>query len=221
MSDMVFQRARSTEAKQQREAAILEAAWVLSQTRGIGTITLTEIAEAVGMHKSALLRYFETREEIFLILTAKGWQEWSEEIRTCLRGLSELTPSNTALAFAQTLTARPQFCDLLSNTPLSLERNVSIEAVRIFKTVALGEVTKIIEVLMPAFELTTEQAIDFVATATGMAGALWQIASPSKEVAKLYLEDPQLSHAVVNARESLERILTALLMGFQVSKRVD
>ncbi len=29
------------------------------------------------MHKSALLRYFETREEIFLRLTADGWREWS------------------------------------------------------------------------------------------------------------------------------------------------
>ena len=72
-----FQRARSAEAKQLRESAILEAARTLGAERGIRQITLTEIAEAVGMHKSALLRYFETREEIFLRLTADGWREWS------------------------------------------------------------------------------------------------------------------------------------------------
>jgi Bacterial regulatory proteins, tetR family len=49
-----FQRARSAAAKQLRESAILEAARVLGAERGIRQITLTEIAEAVGMHKSAL-----------------------------------------------------------------------------------------------------------------------------------------------------------------------
>ena len=49
--------------------------------RGIRQVTLTEIAEEVGMHKSALLRYFETREEIFLRLTAEAWQEWSGALR--------------------------------------------------------------------------------------------------------------------------------------------
>ncbi|MDT5236569.1 MAG: hypothetical protein QOF47_2556, partial [Mycobacterium sp.] len=61
-----FQRARSPEAKQQREDAILAAARSLGAKRGIRQITLTDIADAVGMHKSALLRYFETREQIFL-----------------------------------------------------------------------------------------------------------------------------------------------------------
>ena len=65
-----FQRARSSEAKAVRERAILDAARALAAERSIRAITLTDIAEAVGMHKSAMLRYFETREEIFLRLTA-------------------------------------------------------------------------------------------------------------------------------------------------------
>ncbi|MFJ5206769.1 helix-turn-helix domain-containing protein [Streptomyces nigra] len=61
-----FQRARSAEATQAREAAILEAAHRLGRERGIRDVSLTNIAAEVGMHKSALLRYFETGEEIFL-----------------------------------------------------------------------------------------------------------------------------------------------------------
>ena len=80
-----FQRARSAAAKQLRESAILDAARVLGAERGIRQITLTEIAAAVGMHKSALLRYFETREEIFLRLTADGWREWSAALRKSSR----------------------------------------------------------------------------------------------------------------------------------------
>ena len=77
MTTPEFQRARSAEAKQQREQSILEAAVRLSVAGGIRRVTLTDIAQAVGMHKSAMLRYFETREQIFLMLTAAGWRGWS------------------------------------------------------------------------------------------------------------------------------------------------
>ena len=47
-----FQRARSTEAKEQREAAILEAARALAANHGVRQITLTDLADAVGMPRS-------------------------------------------------------------------------------------------------------------------------------------------------------------------------
>src|SRR6478735_11791569 len=84
MNPADFQRARSPEAKQQREDAILAAARSLGAERGIRQITLTDIADTVGMHKSALLRYFETREQIFLRLTAEDWREWSAALRAKL-----------------------------------------------------------------------------------------------------------------------------------------
>src|SRR5271154_6061090 len=96
-----FQRARSTEAKEQREAAILDAARTLAATHGVRQITLTDIAEAIGMHKSALLRYFETREQIFLVLTAEGWREWSSVLRQELAQLAEISPATVATVFAQ------------------------------------------------------------------------------------------------------------------------
>src|SRR5882724_12635197 len=108
-----FRRARSAEAKQQREEAILEAARRLGSEQGIRQVTLTDIAEAVGLHKSAMLRYFETREQIFLLLTAEGWREWSAAVREELRALPP-DPALIARAFADTLVARPVFCDLLA-----------------------------------------------------------------------------------------------------------
>ncbi|HEX3832654.1 MAG TPA: helix-turn-helix domain-containing protein, partial [Solirubrobacteraceae bacterium] len=61
-----FQRARSAENKAHRRETILTAAAQLAARDGVRQVTLTDIADAVGMHKSALLRYFETREQIFL-----------------------------------------------------------------------------------------------------------------------------------------------------------
>ncbi|MDT6983305.1 TetR/AcrR family transcriptional regulator [Streptomyces lusitanus] len=208
-----FQRARSAEAKQVREAAILEAARTLGRERGIRDVTLTDIAAQVGMHKSALLRYFETREQIFLELTAQGWREWSTALRTLLRARDAADPAAVADAFATTLAARPVFCDLLAQAPLNLERNVSLEAVRDFKLVTLHEVALIGAEVDRLLGLDEQQAVDLISTATGMAGALWQMASPGPRIRELYVTDPRLGHAVVEVEPRLRRILTAFLTG--------
>jgi AcrR family transcriptional regulator len=209
-----FQRARSPEAKQQREDAILAAARVLGAKRGIRQITLTDIADAVGMHKSAMLRYFETREQIFLRLTAEGWREWSEVLRAKLERIGFPTAKSVASAFSTTLADRGMFCDLLAQAPLNLERNVSLEAVRGFKLVTHHEVDAIVEVmrrLLPG--LTERDCIDVIATATSLSGAFWQMANPAPEVAALYRSDPRMTHAVFEIEPRVRRVLTAMLKG--------
>jgi AcrR family transcriptional regulator len=218
MATTDFQRARSAQAKQQREAAILDAARELGSARGIRQVTLTDIAEAVSMHKSAMLRYFETREQIFLRLTALGWREWSAALR---QRLGELPPApaaaEVAAAFADSLVARPMFCDLLAQAPLNLERNVSLESVRAFKLVTLEEVHAICADLARLLALTEPQAVDVIATATSLAGAFWQMATPGPEVMALYRSDPRLAHATVEVGPRLTRILTATLNGLSGS----
>ena len=209
-----FQRARSPEAKQQREDAILAAARVLGAKRGIRQITLTDIADEVGMHKSAMLRYFETREQIFLRLTAEDWREWSEVLRAKLERIGSPTAKSVASAFSTTLADRGTFCDLLAQAPLNLERNVSLEAVREFKLVTHNEVDAIVDVmrrLLPG--LTERDCIDVIATATSLSGAFWQMANPSPEVAALYRGDPRMSHAVFEIEPRVRRVLTAMLRG--------
>jgi AcrR family transcriptional regulator len=209
-----FQRARSNAAKHLREAAILDAARRLGAERGIRRVTLTEIAEEVGMHKSALLRYFETREEIFLRLTAEAWREWSGVLRVELGMLTDPTPVAVAAVFAGTLAARGAFCDLLAQAPLNLERNVSVEAVRAFKLVTHAEVDAIalvVRSLLPT--LNGGDAVDLIAAATSLSGAFWQMATPGPEIAALYRSDPRLSHAVVDVGARVQRLLTALIQG--------
>jgi AcrR family transcriptional regulator len=181
------QRARSAEAKQQREQAILAAATRLGAEQGIRQVTLTDIANAVGMHKSAMLRYFETREQIFLKLTAAGWRDWSAALRDVLGQLSPgVRVGVIAQAFADSLTARPMFCDLLAQAPLNLERNVSLDSVRAFKLVTLEEVTAISAELGRLLGLTEQQAVDVMAqksssstTPTPASRTLWSRLAPA------------------------------------------
>src|ERR1700755_95493 len=198
MTTTGFRRARSAQAKQERESAILAAAQELGAARGIRVVTLTDIAEAVGMHKSAMLRYFETREQIFLRLTAIGWHEWSADLRAPLGDLpANPSAAPVAQALADSLVARPMFCDLLAQAPLNLERNVSLESVRAFKFVTLEEVGAIGAELRRINGLTEQQGIDVIATATGLAGAFWQMATPGPDVQQLYRTQPRLPRALV------------------------
>lgn len=209
-----FQRARSPQAKQQRETAILDAARALGAEHGIRQVTLTDIAAAVGMHKSALLRYFETREEIFLRLTAADWQEWAPVLCAEVRAGAVGDAAAVAAAFARTLAARGMFCDLLAQAPLNLERNVSVEAVREFKLVTLEAVRAIVEAVQEKLPTLTDQdGVDLMAASTSMAGTFWQIATPGEEIAALYRSDPRLAHAILEVEPRLARILGAMLEG--------
>ncbi|MFB6988365.1 TetR family transcriptional regulator [Streptomyces sp. NPDC056230] len=224
MTKADFMRARSPEAKRAREEAILAAAERLATMDGVREVTVTAIADEVGMHKSAVLRYFETREDIFLRLAANAWKDWSAEVRSSLEAGTPRPAADgqewdrTAHSIADTLThslvARPLFCDLLAHTPLNLERNVSTDTVRAFKRVAVAEVADISATLCAVAPLDLEQAHGVVVTATSMAGALWQMAAPGTQLRAFYETDPELSHSIVDVEPRLADILTALLTGY-------
>ncbi|MFE4330819.1 TetR family transcriptional regulator [Streptomyces sp. NPDC056831] len=224
MTKADFLRARSPEAKAAREGEILAAAAHLATTRGVREVTMTAIAGEVGMHKSAMLRYFETREDIFLRLAGTAWHDWSTEVRSRLEAITpcpdacgrkwDETARSIAGTLARTLVARPLFCDLLAHTPLNLERNVSTDTVRTFKKGAIAEVANIGDTLCAITPLNADQARTVVTTATSMAGALWQMAAPGTQLRTFYETDPELSHSVVDVEPRLTDVLSALLTGY-------
>src|ERR1700678_1277514 len=63
-----FQRARRPAQIEQRKDAILHAALVLFQKRGLDEVSLNDIALEVGLAKSNIYRYFESREHIYLVV---------------------------------------------------------------------------------------------------------------------------------------------------------
>lgn len=221
MEPDVFVRARSAEAKRIREDAILSAASSLALNNGVRSATLTDIAKAAGMHKSSLLRYFETREEIFLHLADRHWHEWSQQVQEQLEVLGRAKRDDTVQKTSQvtdvlteTLMDRPLFCDLLAQTPLNLERGVSFDAVRSFKVRTLAEASAIGSALCNTLGLNPHQASDVIVTATSMAGALWQMAAPGTDLRRFYKSDPDLTHAIVDVKPRLAGIMNALLHGY-------
>jgi AcrR family transcriptional regulator len=207
-----FQRARSVEHKQQRKDDMLAAARSLALARGVREVTLTDIAAAVGVHKSGVLRYFETREAVFLQLTAQGWVEWTAACVPAIKAAAS-DPVKVAAAISDSLVDRPLFCDLLAHAPLNLERGVSAEAVREFKIVALAEVDQFCTAITDALPLTYADGRELISTVNAVAGALWQISHPPAAVAEVYRQDPRLGHAVVDFAPSLRRQIETTVLG--------
>ena len=70
-------RARTPENKERRTSDLLDSARELAQAQGVRTLTLTAIATRAAWHVSGVRRYFESREEILLVLGAHEWKDWA------------------------------------------------------------------------------------------------------------------------------------------------
>jgi AcrR family transcriptional regulator len=214
VSSTTFRRARRPEQKQQRREAILAAARALGLRDGVRNVSLGDVAREVGLAKSNVLRYFETREEIYLHLTAEGWRDWAQAVHAGLDGAAA-GPAQVADVLSRTLEERPLFCDLLAHVPANLEHNVSPDAVREFKLTALASLDELAARVTEAMPRLGERGgFDLIALTTLLAGSLWHTANPPPALAALYRQDPALANACVEFAPTLRRLIGSFLNGF-------
>ena len=167
-----FQRARSAAQKQQRVDAILAAGRHQLGRDGVLPVSLGTMAAEVGLHKSAILRYFETREDVFLQITAQEWQDWAREVDAAV---TPATHSASVLAsiLARTLAGRTLFCELLAHVPFAFEPRVSADAVAGFRgrvRAASGIISTAVARVLP--RLDAPELDDLVVAATSLAPSL-------------------------------------------------
>jgi AcrR family transcriptional regulator len=213
-STEVFQRARSPEQKAQRRAAILDAAARLGAANGVRRVSLGDIAKSVGLTKSNVLRYFETREDIYLQLTAAGYGDWATRVTARLDALDTAGPAEIAAALAEGLADDPLFCDLVSEGPATLEHNVSADAVRAFKGSLYEAIDDLAAVLARAHRgLTRQQANQVITAALMLAAGLWPWCNPPPVLAGLYVTDPDVVRSPMEFVPQLRQVLEALTVG--------
>ena len=221
----VFQRARRPEHKRQRSAAILDAARALALRDGLGAVSLSGIAAAVGVHKSALLTYFGTREEIFLRVAEPEWREWAQAVVADLRAAPAGDPQeHVVTVLGRSLDERPLLCQLLIHTALTLERNVSLDAVRSFKTAtgaALDTVADAVHRALP--ELDRAACAELLAVGGVVAAGLWQATHPPPVVRELYAEHPPIPglehHASLDFGDAMVRFALVHAAGLRRTAR--
>jgi AcrR family transcriptional regulator len=206
-----YQRARRPEQKEERRAAILDAARELAADRAVRDITLTDIAKHVGMAKSAVLRYFETREEVYLHLIAEEWKDYVVAAEKRIRRSAQ-TPAGVAKAIAATYAERPLFCDLTGEMPAALERNVSAATAVQYKTASMHAVQQLGAVVAATLGISEKKGQTLVGNAALFVGGLWDSCNPPPAVVDAL--PPEYRHFLVEFEPRLREAIEAMAVGF-------
>ncbi|MEU6643500.1 TetR family transcriptional regulator [Saccharomonospora sp. NPDC046836] len=209
MAESTFVRARRPEHKQQRRDAILAAARDLAIESGVRNVSLGNVAAAVGLAKSNVVRYFGTREEIYLELAAECWREWADEVNRRLDNGADVIDT-----LAETLAERQLFCDLLGHTSTTLEHNVSVPAAAEFKRTVLSVLAEVgAAVAAVRTDLTDAESRYLAAMASGVASVLYPAANPPPTLVEVYAQNPDLAAACLPFTPTLKRALAAVAAG--------
>ncbi|GAA2692614.1 TetR/AcrR family transcriptional regulator [Actinoplanes palleronii] len=209
-SDLDFQRARSPEQREARRRAILAVAAELLAEMPLSEISLRELARRVGLSKTNVVRYYETREAVFFALLNQAIDDWLGELPG---ELPQAEPSVVVDALAVSLGRRPLVCELWSSLGSELERNISAAAVLEFKLThgALqGRLAGVLAERIPG--LGEADAREFVAMTILLTAGLWPYANPSPSVVEA-LRDPRLQRSRVDFPARLGRALRITLTG--------
>src|SRR5215471_7064311 len=181
-----FQRARSEEQREARRQAILRAAAAMLAEMPVAEVTLNELSRRVGLAKSNVLRYFESREAVLLELLDSAWREWLGQLDGDLaRSVDPGAPvavrgDQLAAAIAASLAARPVLCDLISAQAAVLERNVSPKVAAEYKQASIEGISALGRLLLRCLpELGEPDAFRLAGAATLTASALWPHTQPS------------------------------------------
>jgi AcrR family transcriptional regulator len=215
-----FQRARSEEQREARRQDILATAVTMLSEMPVSALSLNELSRRVGLAKSNVLRYFESREAVLLELLAIQAQDFLTEVIAQLPACIDETGSATtrakslAAGLATSFASREMLCELLSAQAGILEHNVSTEAIAHYKRGAyerLADLAAFLRQVLP--ELSEEQATEAAAMMPVLAGSLWTHSHPAPAVRAVYAAYPSLTSPFASFTATFERALTLFLAG--------
>jgi AcrR family transcriptional regulator len=215
-----FQRARSDEQRALRSQAILDTAAAMLQEMPVADISLNELSRRVGLAKSNVLRYFDSREAVLLELLASSSREWlahlTAELPSAVRRRSAFKrrAEQLATAISGSLAERPVLCDLMSAQAAVLEHNVSVEAVTSYKLAAIADAEVLAGLVRDALpELSHNDAWRYGVGTWLMTSALWAHARPPEAVLQARAADERLQQTHIDFPVTLEDHLTTLAIG--------
>jgi AcrR family transcriptional regulator len=158
------------------------------------------------------VRYFESREGVFLELLNRLRLSWLEALATEWPALP-CEPDRVMQAWADSLAARPVLCQLWSLLPSVLERNVSADTVRAYKLTDLEHRTTLANLIsdrVPA--LGADDALTLTRYAVVALVGLWPFGNPTPTIVEA-TADPRLAASRVDFAAMYGDILQTTLAG--------
>ncbi len=207
-----FQRARQPAQVEQRREAILGAALTLFQRDGLEQVSLNDIAREVGLAKSNIYRYFESREHIYLVVLQRLAAQFEQRIYA---GLDRSRGKGTAAKVAEVLIAAyldsPEYGELITVVNSVLEKRLTPELVVNFRTVFLERRKRLALALAAALPGSRpEKMLPATLHIFLHVPGLWTFCFPRPDSKKL-LDAPGHAHLRVDFRKEMTLFLRAIL----------
>ncbi|MFD5625480.1 TetR family transcriptional regulator [Streptomyces sp. NPDC127072] len=214
-----FQRARNDEQRAIRRRAILDVTVAMLDEMPVSAVSLNELSRRVGLAKSNVLRYFESREAILLELLDHDWKEWTERLAPLLAaGVDADAPVDERCEqFASVVTAslaeRRGLCDLLSAQAGVLEHNVSPEVAARYKRAAVANVESLAALALVHLPELGDRAARLAAATIMTIGVVWTHSRPSQAMLTAYDADPSLAALSMHFSPTLQEMIATLTTG--------
>ncbi|MEV6502586.1 TetR/AcrR family transcriptional regulator [Streptomyces prunicolor] len=214
-----FQRARSEEQREIRRRAILDTAAAMLDEMPVSAVSLNELSRRVGLAKSNVLRYFESREAVLLELLDHAWKRWMADLPDLLtagidaEAAVEERGEQFAAVVGDSLAERRMLCDLLSAQAGVLEHNVSPEVAARYKRAAVANVDALTALARVHLPELGDRAQQLAASMIMVIGAVWTHARPSQAMLAAYEADPSLAVLKMDFAIALREALATLTVG--------
>lgn len=216
---MTFQRARSEEQRESRRRAILDTTAAMLTEMPVAALSLNELSRRVGLAKSNVLRYFESREAVLLELLDDFLGTWlaglAEELNAGIepQAALEVRADQLARILSQSLADRMVLCDLFGAQGGVLEHNVSVEVVKRHKRSSLAKLAGMSELLRGHVPELGEGAQLFCLLSLLSAGALAAYTPPPPSLLAAYANEPALGALHMSLHDALRSAITSTLLG--------
>jgi AcrR family transcriptional regulator len=212
---VAFQRARSAEQRETRRRTILGTAAAMLEEMPVGEVSLNELSRRVGLAKSNVLRYFESREEILLELLDQARSQWLAGLAGQLgagvdpAGDERDRGDQIAAVIADSLGSRRVLCDLLT-----AQDGVLGGIAARYKRAFLADIESLAALVRHHLpELRQDDSFRLSGMALLLVSALWPATRPSASMLAAYEADPALAATRMYFAPALREAVSVLISG--------
>lgn len=150
----------SLETINAKKEEIITALEELYKTKSFKELTIKEISHSLSFTRTSIYTYFQTKEEIFLLLNKREYERWIEDLNTIMDNHASLGRDELADLIAKSLAKRENLLKLMSMNHFEMEANSRDEILVEFK-ISFGRALKTVAELIKKYcpDLNTENFI--------------------------------------------------------------
>ena len=153
----------SAELAKVHKEEIINACAILYETMNFRDITMKEIGNLISLKRPTIYNYFQSKEEIFLGLLQREYEQWADELNLMIESREVMTTDEIASALAHSLEKRGRMLKLFSMNHFDMEANSRLANLTEFKS-SYGKPINAVERCLAKFcpDMSDKDRQDFI-----------------------------------------------------------